>query len=692
MSRFARLCWFWLLAAWWLAMAIGSHWPRLDIVETFHTPQTMLGLGMDKWFHISCYAGLAVLGLQWGGLGGKSRWPVLRTWLILFIYSSIDEPTQYFSPGREVSWDDWFASNTGLALGTMAWTTVRFLTTHDNSFIAHTRIVSALTLLSRMFGLVRDGVLARVFGLHGVFDAFNMANTIPNLFRRLFGEGALSAAFIPLYTKLNQQDPAAGKRFAATVVGVMMVGLTILAVVIAAALWIVAASFHLDDRNELVLKLTVITILYMPLICCAAVLGGLLQVHNKFGVMAASPILQNLILISSAAVGYYAIWGSAGQTQLAVLVSAAVVVSGLAQLTWALLAMRKLGIGTRQIIAMSMDLRGSLAIPEIRTALVNLWRQAWPTALGLSVFQLNALMDQVIAFVFSSTPGKGEMFTVFGHALRYPMQEGSAAAMGRAQLLYEFPHGVFGIAVATAIFPALAKAANEPQRFAALLRQGLRLTMFIGLPASAGLILLRDPLCQAIFYKGDQLRPEDAGRIAWILLGFATAIWSYSTNVLLTRAFYAQHNTITPMRLSVSMVGLNIVGNLSLIWIPGLGAAGLAWSTSICAMIQTAILLRLVRRYVPTPINADVRRGWMRSALLTLIMSAVLAPALHLVTLDSMSRTQVIAVLLGGTAVGGIIVLVGARLMGMAELRWLISRSAEPDPEPAEEAAAIDGI
>src|SRR5690606_33313333 len=148
-------------------------------------------------------------------------------------YACIDEPTQYFVPNREVAWNDWFASVTGLIVGTSGWVAVRWLCDHDGSFIAHTRIVSALTLLSRMFGLVRDAVLARAMGINWVFDAFTMANMIPNLFRRLFGEGALSAAFIPIYTRMNQHDPDAAKRFASIVVSLLMAGLSLLALLIA---------------------------------------------------------------------------------------------------------------------------------------------------------------------------------------------------------------------------------------------------------------------------------------------------------------------------------------------------------------------------------------------------------------------------------------------------------------------------
>jgi putative peptidoglycan lipid II flippase len=666
-----------VFALYWLAIATGTHWPRLDLEAAVHMKgKWTFFIPIDKVAHVTGFGGLAFLALMAELLAPGVRRRVVKTGLIISAYSIIDELTQVFVPGRDVGLDDMLASNIGVLCGCIGWVLYDWLVVHDNSFVAHTRVVSALTLLSRGFGLVRDAVLARVFGFTAVFDAFTIANMIPNLFRRLFGEGALSAAFIPLYTKLNHDQPELARRFAAIVVSFLIVALSALSLLIAAVLMGVSHFAHLEGRNELAIQLTVITILYMPLICSAAVLGGLLQVHNRFGVSAASPIIMNVLLIASAIIGYYGLWGGEDQRALAMFVAGAVVLSGLVQLIWAWLAMRAAGVKVSPAQLVGQSLRAARETPEIRDSLRKLWQQAWPTALGLSVFQLNALADQLIAWFFSATPDGPATFALLGRTVAYPMEVGAVSAMGRAQLLYEFPHGVFGIAVATAIFPALAKAAREPEKFAALLRQGLRLTVFIGLPASVGLILLRYPLSRAIFFPGDKLTDADAARVASILLGFATAIWAYSTNMLITRAFYAQQNTITPMRLSLAMVALNLTLNLTLIW--PLGTAGLAWSTSICAMIQTVILLQLVKRYVPQPVDGDVKRSWLTTAGLTVLMTAVLWPVVHVLPINEMNRVLVIVVLGSLAGGGGAIFLGAAWLTKMPELRWLLSRHATP--------------
>ncbi|MEM9372301.1 MAG: lipid II flippase MurJ, partial [Planctomycetota bacterium] len=167
----------------------------------------------------------------------------------------------------------------------------------------------------------------------------------------------------------------------------------------------------------------------------------------------------------------------------------------------------------------------------------------------------------------------------------YPLDEKANAILFYSQRLYQFPLGVFGIAVATAAFPVLARDSKDPARFASTLGRGIRLSLFIGLPATFGLLAVREPLV-AVLYSGmgDGFSGEGVTRASLVLLGYAAAVWAYSLNQLYTRAFYATGDTATPMRIAVSMVGVNVVLNCLLIW--WLREAGLAWSTAVCATFQ----------------------------------------------------------------------------------------------------------
>src|SRR5262249_54387339 len=151
--------------------------------------------------------------------------------------------------------------------------------------------------------------------------------------------------------------------------------------------------------------------------------------------------------------------------------------------------------------------------------------------------------------------------------IKFPLDPGALTSINNAQRLYEFPLGVFGIAIATAIFPALSRVANDGEQFTAILRRGLRLVVYIVLPANVGLMLVRTPLTAAIL-QGKNFTPADTARVSWVLLGYAPAIWAYSMTHTLTRAFYARGDAFTPVKVAMGMVLLNFLLNITLIWTP----------------------------------------------------------------------------------------------------------------------------
>ncbi|MBI1371060.1 MAG: murein biosynthesis integral membrane protein MurJ [Planctomycetes bacterium] len=663
MNRRVSMFWIVSLIAWWVAIAIGSHWPRLDMAGAVGLDNDVLPLGVDKWVHTSCYTGLAWLALTCGLWRRRGRWWWLLTIETLVLYALIDETLQYFCPGRSVGYGDAGASTFGIILGSYLWAIGQWLTHHDGSFVAHTRTISVLTLLSRCFGLVRDWAMAWVFGFGSVLDAFFIAFTIPNLFRRLFGEGALAAAFVPQYSRLLNKHPSTAMGFATRVLVQLtkwLVGITIAGLIVLLA---IDALVPMSDRTNLIVNLTMLTLWYAPLVCVAAILGAILQVHGRFGPPAAAPVILNVFIIVSCMIVGYALPASVSMEWRIRGVCIAIVLAGVVQAAWQwLLRPRPAPFAEPPHHAMVDD------------AMTRLMQQWGPTVAGLAVFQVNVLMDSMIAWFFSAPPNApaGATMNLLGWHPVYPMLEGAVSVLNTTARLYEFPTGVFGIAVATAIFPQLSAAAEDTDRFSNLLREGLRLTLLIGLPASIGLILVRMPLATAIYYRGGKLTADDAARVAWVLTGYAPAVWAYSMNHVLTRTFYAQHNTLTPMRVAVAMVALNIVLNCTLIW--PLGAAGLAWATAICAMLQCVILLRLVKRYVPTPIDRDVVISWGRSAIVTLAMSAAVWAVVQSYDLSTLSRLGVVSVLLGATVAGSIVVVAAAMLLRMPEMRMLLRR------------------
>ncbi len=651
------------LGCYWAALAVATHLPQLRIEH-----DKPLALRSDLFVHFGAFA-LLTVGLALArplGRRASRRRTSLAAIAIVTIYAVVDEYTQGWV-GRVVALDDVLTSLAGVAAAAFALLAQSSPSgsgqgpqdsPSGGGFVRHAIVVSVFTLISRLTGLVRDAVLARAFGLSSVADAFFIGFLVPNLFRRLFGEGALTAAFIPHYTDLRRQDPALARRFASLWIAALLVALSAVTVVGELVL-LTASTLQWTDHASLAIRYTMVMLPYMPTICLVALIGAMLQVHGKFGPSAAAPVLLNVVMIAACLAGGY-VFGAGGHDAMrrtAMIVAVGVLVAGVVQLVW-------------QLAALLRSERLTLDFAGTRPAFVATLAMMGPMLVGLAVFQINSFLDSLIAFVLASREGGPTTFALLGRAVAYPMTGGAVAALQWAQRLYQFPLGVFGIAVATAIFPALAAAADR-DAFRGTLQQGLRLTMFIGLPASVGLILVRVPLCRVIYERG-AFSLDDALRVGTILAGYSAAVWAYSMTHVLTRAFYARKDARTPLRISVGMVGLNLALNLTLIW--KLGAAGLAWSTAASSAVQVVLMLRAVQRHVDRPVDAAVWRSWARTAAMTLLMAAALVPVLWLYDPATLSRGGAVLQLAVMVALGAAVFAGGSWLLGAEELRYLRRR------------------
>lgn len=521
-------------------------------------------------------------------------------------------------------------------------------------FVRAARTVAGLTVLSRVAGLARDAICSRIFGAGPVWSAFALAFMLPNLFRRLFGEGALAAALVPEYATLVRDDPALARRFASAAMGATLTTLAILTLVGEAALFALLRYTPLGESGGLALRLAMVMLPYLIFICAAAAGGGMLQTHDRFGPTAASPILLNLCIIAAASVWGWSLNRSLEEAAFAI--AFAVLAAGLLQLGWTLWALRA-------------HVRWTRTLAGAGPALRRMIRRMGPVVVGLGALQLNTLFDGLIAgwpVLVGPTitlPGAG--------TVAYPLDEASNAVLFFSQRLYQFPLGVFGIALATAVFPTLSRQRDEPARFGQTLRRGVRLSLFIGLPASLGLIAVRRDLAVVIL-QGGQFGEADTARVAGVLLGYAPAVWAYALTHTLTRAFYAMGDTRTPMRVALGVVAANLTMNVLLIW--PLKEAGLAWSTSISAAGQVVALTLLLSRARGEPVfDAQTRRGVGRSAIAAALMSLVLLPVtLGMLAPDPWGAS---AALLAATVLLGAGVFLGAALlMRSPEPRWLLER------------------
>jgi putative peptidoglycan lipid II flippase len=548
--------------------------------------------------------------------------------------------------------------------------------TPPKSFLRHARLVGALTLLSRVVGLVREIVAAHFFGAGIVASAFSFAFIIPNLFRKLLGEGALSAAFIPLYAQAHKRgttesgEPAADfaaasvKLLAMILIGITVIGETAL---------LVAIALTPGDRADrvLVLQFTAIMLPYVVFVCGGALLSAILQVHERFGPPAFAPVLLNVIHIS-VVLGGAAFLGLRGkaqqtpevvrlQTTLAFWLAVAVLVAGALQVAVLLPALRKIGFRFRPRVA--------AWTPAVRKMLVL----SIPVAIGAGVLQMSVLLDRGISYaLMQGVDETGRVIThfhLFGNEFRYPMEMGAIRRLELAQLLYQFPLGIFAIALATAIFPRLSAEALDTDRdgFKRVLRQGIETSLWEGLPASVGLILVAEPAARLMFQHG-QITAHDAELIARSTQWYAGAIWAFSMLQIMNRAYYALHDTWTPLVMSVINLVINLAVEFPLLW--WLGEPAMAIGTLASFALQGVVMLWMLDRRVG---GLELRRsaGPVVKMLAATIVMGVACYAVRLSPIypSGAGRSVWLAQLLLLAACGAAVYFVTCRLLGLKALQ-----------------------
>ncbi len=494
---------------------------------------------------------------------------------------------------------------------------------------AHVRLIAALTMGSRVLGLVREFCYSHFFGTSELLSAFRIAFMVPNLTRRLFGEGAMSAALIPTLTdSIQSEGEESSRRFVGAVLTMLVVGLIL--IVIAAEAVVLAGRALWDDP---VWELTAIMLPYMALICTVAVVSGILNVRHHFAAPAAAPILLNLTIIGGV-VGGALVAGLQGM-KLVYVACGSVLLGGVAQLAVTGIALWK--------VSFFPIFSGAWRDPRIRKVFVMMG----PMMLGLSAVQVNSLADHLIAYLFVAEEG----------------ERVGPAVLGYAQHLYQLPLGVLGISLATAVFPLLSRKAAEGDTagLARTTEQGLRLALFMALPAAVGLIFVAQPLVAVIFQHG-RFDASGTERVAGTLIFYSLGLPAYFAQHIVVRAFYAMKNSVVPARVAVSMVAVNLAMNFALVF--HLEERGLALATATCAVIQVVWLSAKLRGAVPQISWRNVATGAGGSMLATAFMAAVLTGVVFLLAGRADRWVTLVVVVAAGVAA----YVAAARLLRIEEL------------------------
>ena len=440
------------------------------------------------------------------------------------------------------------------------------------------KITAFWTLISRLLGMVRDVATAALFGLaeNGVMDAFVVAFRIPNIFRRLFGEGALSASALPVLTEKKEADPLSIWQLVSTLLGVVLLTMTMLTL---AAEFLCGLLWYWADgmvEYRLVIGLSAVMLPYLLFIAMASVASAALHAFNHFSTPAFVPILLNLIWII-VALGIAPYWKDSPVAQ-AYLIAIAVLLGGILQFVVQVPILKRFGM------------RWNWNWNASRTTIQRIMRQLIPMAVGLAILPINTLVDTVVAWVFSAQK-TDTVIPWIGEKSVYPLEEGTVAAIYFAERLYQFPVGLLGVVIGVVAFPALSRHANSGDRkkFVGKIIQALRANLFFAIPATAGLILLSEPLTSLLFRHG-AFTETDTLRTAQMVAAYACGIWAYSTLPILIRGFYASEDSKTPFHLGIAVVVFNGFADLTCIWL--LGETGLAYASAVAAALFSLLLIR----------------------------------------------------------------------------------------------------
>ncbi|MBI3460457.1 murein biosynthesis integral membrane protein MurJ [Candidatus Acetothermia bacterium] len=443
-------------------------------------------------------------------------------------------------------------------------------------------VIASSTGVSRGLGLIRDMVIAHLFGAGAAFDAYTIAFTIPHMLRRLLAEGALSSAFVPVYTEtLTKKGQQAANRFASNLisVGLIFFPLLVLVGILTAPIYIpfLADGFS-GEKLKLTVGLTRVTFAFIAFVGMAAIFMGILNSHKNFFAPAFAPVAFNLGII-------FAVIGLSSFLTTPIYSLAIGVLAG------------GLGMLLFQLPALHGKFQYQFAIDFKDEALRKLFMMMIPAVVGLAIFQINLLVDNKLAS---------------------RLGDGAISALQYATRLFQLPLGVFAVAVASAILPRLSVqvASKDSAGLSSTLQRGLKLAAFIVLPAMAGLLAMGEPAIRLLFEHG-KFTPESTHLTFYALANFIPGLVGYGLAYVLTRAFYAMHDTKTPMLVGALTVALNVALDYTLIGPMGVG--GLALATSLAGLFNVTLLFVILERRLELtlfkPLSSDLAKMATSAAL-----------------------------------------------------------------------------
>lgn len=500
--------------------------------------------------------------------------------------------------------------------------------------------VMLLILISRLLGFIRERAIAEVFGLTWETDAFRAAFNIPDLMYFLLVGGAISSAFIPVFSEqlARGQEKEAWRMASAFISLVTAALLTLTVLGVAASPWLAPLVAPGFDDAQLAFLVVLMRVMF-PAVLFTALAGVCMGVHNSYQSFVA-PLLGPIMYNVSITLGAYILGPRMGIMGMALGTVAGAVINFLMQVPFVAGKVRR--------FPWSLDLK--------HPGLHKVLRLMGPTILGLSIVQLN---------------------TIILTALASTLDAGSITALNLANRLVQLPLGVFGMGMSMVTFPVLARQAalGDVQQFRATLSSGLRAVLFITVPSAAGLIALREPIVRLLFEVGE-FGPDDTAMTAYALVFFSLGVFAVSCVQLLTRAFYSLQDTVTPVKIGALTVATNTLAAAALLRWTSLAHGGLALAHSLASVVQMTTQLLLLRRKLGGRLDGSKLLGTLaRAAAAALVMMPAAAGAAKAVgaRVDVATLAGRLAETGAGIAAGVAVYALAAAALRMEELRMVWS-------------------
>lgn len=458
-----------------------------------------------------------------------------------------------------------------------------------NRLLKSAGTLGGLTFVSRVLGLVRDMLIAFFLGTNGLGSAFVVAFTIPNLFRRLFGEGALFASFIPIFIEVRENKGSASAWRLAQRVGTLLSLILILITIISLIVVTILIQFqNLTPLGEITLSITRIMLPYLIFICVSAFAMGLLNACNHFIIPALSPILLNLCLIATMTLIFPKIICQPKQIYF---LAWSVVFAGILQLSIHIPMLLKKGANFKPL-SFHND-------PNVRRILILMG----PATLGIAVTQFNVLIDRLIAIWIG---------------------DWAPAALFFSERMIYLPLGLIATALGTVLLPTFSEqvAKENKQALSETLIKSINHMLYIMVPATIGLLWFSVPIIKTLFEWNGEFNSESTKLCARALMFYAPGLIIFSANKLIVPAIYALKDTRTPVLISIRVVIINFILNLLSLWfLPEYWKhAGMAFSTVLSEGFGMIMLFRHLNKYIP-PINSI---ALLKNALYHLIKAIIM--------------------------------------------------------------------